>query len=76
MKNISLAFEESEVLQISRSENAIVDLLLKLAILECYDLQKMTYLEVINKLNIEEELAPVLQANFQPSWIDPLVDYF
>lgn len=75
VKDISSIFEEFDVLHFPRSGNAKMNLLSKLAILEYADLQKMTYLEVLDKPSIEEEPASILQANFEPSWIDPFVDY-
>ena len=35
----------------------------------------ITYLEVLDKLSIEEDPAIILQVDFEPSWIDSLVNY-
>lgn len=56
-------------------ENARADLLSRLTTLKYVDIQKMTYLKVLEMLSIEEEPNSILHVDFNLSLIDPLIDY-
>lgn len=39
------------------------------------DISKITYLENLKKLSIEQELALILEVNSKPCWMDPIIHY-
>ena len=73
VRNLASDFSMMDVQQILWVENMRADLLTKLAILGAADLKWSSYMKILEKPSIEE--APIMQADLEPSWIDPILHY-
>ncbi|EHA8591484.1 hypothetical protein COCNU_scaffold060974G000040 [Cocos nucifera] len=74
VRNLTPAFDSFGIQHIPRAENARADLLSKLATSTSTELSKEVFLETL-KCPTTEKSQAVLQTEFEPSWIDPLVAY-
>ena len=74
VRDLTPAFDNFGIRQISRAENVRADILSKLATSAPTELPKEVFLETL-KCPTPEESQVILQTKFEPSWIDPLIAY-
>ena len=74
VKEFTPAFDNFNIKQIPRSENARADLLSKLATSDPAELPKGILFEVLKHPSTEEPQL-VMDIDHGPSWVDPLITY-
>lgn len=70
---MATTFEEFILEQIDRENNSKVDSLSKLSTSEQSDVDGVVYVQILTKSSLNK--SEVMEINFKPSWMDPIIAY-